>query len=114
MAASAGPIWDPFSAVADDQRLLYFRTAIKDFEKDVATKVEIFAQFREWLDQLTDEVVVRSHQRHYNPTYMNLLSVFGEEMTNEEVHSLTISCIKAKLLSECEYYLYLSRVFEQI
>ena len=114
MAASAEPIRDPFAAVADDRRLLYFRTAIKDFGKDVATKVEIFAQFREWLDQLTDEVIVRSHQRHYNPTYLNLLSVFGEELTNEEVRSLTVSCIKAKLLSECEYYLYLARVFELI
>jgi hypothetical protein len=43
---------------------------------------------------------------------LNLLSVFREELTNEEVHSLTIRCIKAKLLSECEYYLHLSRVFE--
>src|SRR5215216_4005708 len=114
MSTSAGPIRDPFAAVADDQRLLYFRTALKDFEKDVSTKAEIFAQFREWLDQLTDEVILSSHQRHYNPTYLNLLSVFGEELTNEEVQSLTIRCIKAKLLSECEYYLYLGQLFELI
>ena len=81
---------------------------------DVSTKTEIFAQFREWLEQLTDEVILSSHQRHYNPTYLNLLSVFGEELTNEEVHSLTIKCIKTKLLSECEYYFYLSQVLELI
>jgi hypothetical protein len=112
MSTSAEPILDPFALIADDQRLLYFRTALKDFEQDVATKVEVFAQFREWLDQLTDEVILSSHQRLYNPSYLNLLSVFREELTNEEVHSLTIRCIKAKLLSECEYYLHLSRVFE--
>lgn len=114
MATSAELIQEPFAAVADDRRLLYFRTALKDFEKDITTKAEIFAQFREWLDQLTDEVVLRSHQRLYNPTYLNLLSVFGEELTNEEVHSLTIRCIKRKLLSECEYYLHLSRLFEAV
>ncbi|HEX7297147.1 MAG TPA: hypothetical protein VF251_15445, partial [Pyrinomonadaceae bacterium] len=105
-------IRDPLAADADDQRLLYFRTALKDFEMDVSAKTELFAEFREWLDQLTDEVILSSHQRLYNPSYLNLLSVFREELTNEEVHSLTIRCIKAKLLSECEYYLHLSRVFE--
>lgn len=109
-----GSIRDPFAAVADARRLLYFRTAVKDFEKDVSTKAEIFAQFREWLHELTDENVVRSHQEHYNPTYLNLLSVFGDELTNEEVHSLTIRCIKTKLFSECEYYLCLSQLFELI
>jgi hypothetical protein len=98
----------------DDQRLLYFRTALKDFEMDVSAKAEIFTQFREWLDQLTDGVILSSHQRLYNPSYLNLLSVFREQLTNEEVHSLTIRCIKAKLLSECEYYLHLSRVFEAV
>ena len=112
MSTSARPIRDPFAADADDQRLLYFRTALKDFEMDVSAKTELFAEFREWLDQLTDEVILSSHQRLYNPSYLNLLSVFREELTNEEVHSLTIRCIKAKLLSECEYYLHLSRVFE--
>jgi Bacterial lipid A biosynthesis acyltransferase len=112
MAASAEPIRNSFAAVADDRRLLYYRTAIKDFEIDASAKTEIFARFRTWLNQLSDEVVIRSHQRHYNPTYLNLLSVFGEELTNEKVHSLAIRCIKAKLLSECEYYLYLSQVLE--
>lgn len=114
MAARAESIRDPFAAIADDRRLLYFRKAIKDFETDLATKTEIFAQFREYLDQLTDEVIFRSHQRHYNPTYLNLLSVFGEELTNGEVHALTIRCIKSKLLSETEYYFYLSRLVEQV
>lgn len=114
MAAKTKPIRDSFDAVADDQRLLYFRTALKDFEMDVSAKVELFAQFREWLDQLTDEVILNSHQRLYNPSYLNLLSVFREKLTNEEVHSLTIRCIKAKLLSECEYYFHLSQVFERV
>ena len=112
MSTSAEPIRDPFAAVADDQRLLYFRTALKDFDMDVSAKAELFAEFREWLEQLTDEVILSSHQRLYNPSYLNLLSVFREQLTNEEVHSLTIRCIKAKLLSECEWYLHLSRLFE--
>ena len=114
MAASAEPIRDPFGAVAEDRRLYYFRRRIKDFKTDFPTKAQLFAEFREWLDQLTDEVILRSHQQHYNPTYLNLLSVFGEELTNEEVHSLAIKCIKAKLLSEGEYYFYLSQVFELV
>src|SRR5687767_10364437 len=114
MSTSAQPIRDSLDAVADDRRLLYFRTALKDFAQDVSTQTEVFAQFREWLDQLTDEVILGSHQRLYNPTYLNLLSVFRDELTNEAVHSLTIRCIKRKLLSECEYYLHLSRVFEAV
>lgn len=114
MSTSVAPIRDSFAAVADDRRLLYFRTALKDFEKDVAAKAEIFTQFREWLDQLTEEVILGSHQRHYNPTYLNLFSVFSEKLTNEEVHSLAIRCIKAKLSSECEYYLHLSHLFDLV
>ena len=83
MSARVEPVRDPLTAVAEDRRLHYFRTLLKDFEKDVSTKFELFAQFRQWLDQLTSEVVLRSHQKHYNPTYMNLLSVLGEELTNE-------------------------------
>ena len=114
MSARVEPVRDPLTAVAEDRRLHYFRTLLKDFEIDVSTKSEPFAQFRQWLNELTSDEILRAHQKHYNPTYLNLLSVFGEELTNEEVHSLTISCIKAKLLSECEYYLYLSRLFEAI
>jgi hypothetical protein len=114
MATSAEPIRDSFAATAEARRLHYFRTSLKDFENDVSMKAELFVQFREWLDELTDEVILRSHQQHYNPTYLNLLSVFAEELTNEEVHSRAISCIKAKLLSECEYYLYLSQLFDGV
>lgn len=105
---------DPIAEVAEDRRLHYFRTLLKDFERDVATKVEPFVQFREWLDQLTDDVILRSHQRHYNPTYLNLLSVFGEKLTTEEVHSLAIKCIKTKLWNECEYYFHLSKLLDLI
>jgi hypothetical protein len=112
MATSAELIREPLDAMAEDRRLHYFRTAIKDFKNDVIMKAELFVQFREWLDEVTDEEILRSHQRHYNPTYLNLLSVFREELTNEEVHSLTIRCIKRKLLNECEYYLHLSQLFE--
>jgi len=112
MVTSAEPIRDSFAAVAEDQRLYYFRILLKDFEKHVSTKVDVFVQFREWLDQLTDEVILRSLQRHYNPTYMNLLSVFSEELTNEEVHSLAIKCIKTKLWNEIEYSFYLSQLLE--
>src|SRR5688500_8446686 len=76
MSTSAAPIRDPLAAVAEDGRLLYFRTALKDFEMNVSTKAELFAQFREWLhEELTDEVLLRSYQRLYNPSYLNLLSV---------------------------------------
>ena len=112
MDISAELIREPFAAVAEDRRLYYFRALIKDPERDVSTKVEPFLQFREWLDQLTDEVIVRSLPRHYNPTYLNLLSVFGEELTNEEVHSLAIKCIKTKLWNEIEQSFYFSQLLE--
>ena len=110
MSARVEPVRDPLTAVAEDRRLHYFRTLLKDFEKDVSTKFELFAQFRQWLDELTSEVVLRSHQKHYNPTYMNLLSVLGEELTNEQVHSLAIECIKTKHRNECEFFFYLSQL----
>ena len=110
MSARVKPVRNPLTAVAEDRRLHYFRTLLKDFEKDVATKFELFTQFRQWLDQLSSEEILRSHQKHYNPTYMNLLSVLGEELTNEEVHSLAIKCIKAKHWNECEYFFYLSQL----
>ena len=112
MVMSAELIRGPFDEVAEDKLLYYFRALLKDPERDVSTKVEPFVQFREWLDQLTDEVILRSLQRHYNPTYMNLLSVFGEELTNEEVHSLAIKGIKTKLWNEIEYAFYLSQLLE--
>jgi hypothetical protein len=105
-------IGQPFAAVAEDRRLYYFRALIKDPERDVSTKVAPFVQFREWLDQLTDDVIIRSLPRHYNPAYMNLLSVFGEELTNEEVHSLAIKCIKTKLWNEIEQSFYFSQLLE--
>jgi Bacterial lipid A biosynthesis acyltransferase len=105
---------DDFAEVAEDRRLHYFRTWLKDFDKDVSTKVDRFAHFRAWLDQLSDVEITRSYQRHYNPTYLNLLSVFGEELSNDTVHSLAIKCIKSKLWSECEYYFHLSKLLELV
>ena len=112
MSLNAELIGEPFAAVAEERRLYYFRALIKDPERDVSMKVEPFLQFREWLDQLTDEVIVESLPRHYNPTYMNLLSVFSEELTNEEVHSLAIKCIKTKLWNEIEQSFYFSQLLE--
>lgn len=110
MSARVEPVRDPLTAVAEDRRLHYFRSLLKDFEKDVSTKFDLFDQFRQWLDELTGDVVLRSHQKHYNPTYMNLLSVFGDDLTNEEVQSLAIKCIKAKHWNEGEYFFYLSKL----
>lgn len=112
--STAELIQDELAGVAEDRRLHYFRTFLKDFEQEVSAKVERFALFREWLDQLSPEAITRSYQRHYNPTYLNLLSVFGEELPNDEVHSLAIKCIKQKLWNECEYYFHLSQLLEQI
>ena len=105
---------DPFAGVAEDRRLQYFRNLLHDFDEEVSTKREKIAEFREWLEQLSDDTIKRSYQQHYNPTYLNLLSVFGEELSNEAVHSLVIKCIKAKLWNECEYYFHFSQLLEQI
>lgn len=105
---------DDLAEVAENRRVHYFRTLLKDFEREASTKVEPLAEFREWLDQLSDVVVTRSYQRHYNPTYLNLLSVFGEELPHQDVHSLAIKCIKTKLWDECEYYFHLSQLLELV
>lgn len=114
MSTSAELTRDPYAGVAEDRRLQYFRNLFHDFDAEVSTKCAKIAQFREWLDQLSDQAIKRSYQQHYNPTYLNLLSVFREELSNEAVHSLVIKCIKAKLWNECEYYFYFSQLLELI
>ena len=114
MSTSATLIQEPLAHVAEEQRLQYFRDALKDFDQDASTRSEKFAQFREWLDQLSDDAITTAYQQVYNPTYLNLLSVFREELPNEEVHSLAIKCIKTKLWDECEYYFRLSQLIDQI
>ena len=114
MSTNAELIREPFAEVAEDRRVQYFRSLLRDFDTEVSTKVEPFAQFGEWLDQLSDEVVKTSHQEVYNPIYLNLLSVFNTELAPEDVHSLAIKCIKTKLWSECEYYLRFSQLLELV
>src|SRR5689334_3602370 len=114
MSTSAELMRSPLDAIAPDRRLYYFRTQLKNYEIDVATKAELFVQLREWLDELTDDVILGSHQRQYNPVYLNLLSVFGEKLTNEEVHSIAIKCIKTKFWNELEYHFYLSQVLDVV
>lgn|GEM_PF-3159771 len=114
MSTSAELIQDPLAEIAEERRLQYFRNLLKDFKKEVSTKVERFALFREWLDQLSDDVITRSYQEHYNPTYLNLLSVFGAELPPEDIHVLAIKSIKAKLWNECEYYFHLSQLLDVV
>jgi lipid A biosynthesis acyltransferase len=114
MSTSATLIEEPLSQVAEERRLQYFRDSLKDFDQEVSPKTEKFAEFREWLDQLSDDAITTSYQQVYNPTYLNLLAVFGEELPHEEVHSLAIKCIKTKLWDECEYYFRLSELIDLI
>ena len=114
MSTSVQPNLDLLAGIPEHRRGQHFRGWLKDFDKELSTKREKIAQFREWLEQLSDEAIIRSYQRHYNPTYLNLLSVFGEELPNEKIHSLTIDCIKTKLWNECEYYFHLSELIESI
>jgi hypothetical protein len=111
---AAQPAQDLLAGIPEHARAQYFRGWLKDFSKDISSKREKIAQFREWLEQLTDEAITRSYQRHYNPTYLNLLSVFNEELPTQRIHSLTIECIKTKLWNECEYYFHLSELLEGI
>ena len=105
---------DPLTDVPEERRLQYFRNLLKDFEKEFSTKVEPFALFCKWLDQLSDDVITRSYQEHYNPTYLNLLSVFGAELSHANIHSLAIKSIKTKLWNECEYYFHFSQLLELV
>lgn len=112
MSTSAEMTQESFDSIPEAKRLHYFRMWLKDFGKEVWTKDEKISQFRGWLDQLSDDEITRSYQRHYNPTFMNLLSVFGEELTTEEVHSLAIKCIKSKVWAESEYHYHLSELLD--
>ena len=114
MSTSVQPTRDLLADIPEHRRGQYFRGWLKDFDNELSTKREKIAQFREWLEQLSDEAITRSYQRHYNPTYLNLLSVLGEELPLETIHSLTIECIKTKLWNECEYYFHLSELIESI
>lgn len=114
MSTSAPLNQDPLAGIPEPERVQHVRSWVKDFDKDVASKREKIARFREWLEQLTGDAITRSYQRHYNPTYLNLVSVFGEELSKEKLHSLTIACIKTKLWNECEYFFRLSRWLDAI
>jgi hypothetical protein len=114
MSTSAELSQASFEDIAEDRRLAYFRTWLKDFSKEASTKDEKIRQFREWLDHLSDDEITRSYQRSYNPTFLNLLSVVGEELSNAEVHSLAIKCIKAKLSAELEYHYHLSKLLDLV
>ena len=84
---------DLFAGVPEGRRVQYVRNWLKDFDKEVSAKREMIAQFGQWLEQLSDESITRSYQQHYNPIYLNLASVFGEELPFEKIQSLTIDCI---------------------
>jgi lauroyl/myristoyl acyltransferase len=105
---------DLLAGVPEGRRVQHVRNCLKDFDKEVSPKREMIAQFRQWLAQLSDESITRSYQQHYNPIYLNLASVFGEELPFEKIHSLTIDCIKTKLWDECEYYFHLSEVLDSV
>ena len=105
---------DLFAGVPEGRRVQYVRNWLKDFDKEVSAKREIIAQFRQWLEQLSDESITRSYQQHYNPIYLNLASVFGEKLPFEKIQSLTIDCIKTKLWNECEYFFHLSQLIDEI
>lgn len=114
MSTTAELAQDSFNDIAEGRRLHYFRMWLKDFGKEASTKDEKIGQFREWLDQLSDDAITRSYQRHYNPTYLNLLSVFGEELPNQKVHSLAIKCFKSKVWNESEYHFHLSKLLAAV
>lgn len=114
MSTSTQLSQDLFAGVSEGRRVQYVRNWLKDFDREISTKGEMIAQFRQWLEQVTDEAITRSYQQHYNPTYLNLASVFGEELPIEKLHSLTIDCIKTKLWDECEYFFRLSELLDSI
>lgn len=114
MSTSAELTQNPIAGVAEDRQLQYFRNLLHDFDEEVSTKRVKIVQFREWLDQLSDDTIKDSYQQHYNPTYLNLLSVFGEELSSDAIQSLVIKCIKTKLWNECEYYFHFSQLLELI
>ena len=102
---------DLLAGIAEHQRAQYFRGWLRDFDKEVSTKREKIAQFREWptVERRRNHQIVSASLQ----PLLNLVSVFPEE-PNENVHSLTIDCIKTKLWNECEYFFHLSELLEAI
>lgn len=105
---------DLFAGVPEGRCVQYVRNWLKNFDKEISAKRETIVQFRQWLEQLSDQSITRSYQQHYNPIYLNLASVFGEELPFEKIQSLTIDCIKTKLWDECEYYFHLSELLDSV
>lgn len=107
-------VQESLADIGDDKKLLYFRSWIKDFTKDASTKDEMIGQYGEWLDGLSADEITRSYQRPFNPIYLNMLSVFGERLPAEDVHSLAVRCMKSKFWSESEFHYHLSKLLEAV
>lgn len=104
---------DVLDELGEDKKLHFFRMWMKDFERPASEKVERIRQYREWLDALTGEEVAKSYQRHYSPTYLNLLSAFVDELSPAEIHRLAVKCIKSKVWAESEFHYHLSWLLEE-
>ena len=113
MTIAAEQARDVLDDLGEDKKLHFFRMWMKDFERPAAEKVERIRQYREWLDALTGEEVAKSYQRHYSPTYLNLLSAFVDELSPAEIHKLAVKCIKSKVWAESEFHYQLSWLLEE-
>ena len=113
MTIAAEQARDVLEDLSEDKKLHFFRMWMKDFERPVAEKVERIQQYRRWLDALTDEEVAKSYQRHYSPTYLNLLFAFVDELSPAEIHKLAVKCIKSKVWAESEFHYQLSWLLEE-
>jgi hypothetical protein len=110
MVSSAQTFEPHLEDISEDLKLTYFRKWLRDFTGDASAKDERIAQFQEWLGGLTDRDIVKLHYRHYHPTYLNLLSVFKDRMTPEEIHTLAVKSIKSKEWSELEFFYHFSKL----
>jgi predicted LPLAT superfamily acyltransferase len=114
MTTAAEQARDVLEVLSEDKKLHFFRMWMKDFERPAAEKADGIRRYRQWLDALTGEEVAKSYQRHYSPTYLNLLSAFMDELAPAEIHKLAVRCIKSKVWAESEFHYQLSWLLEEV
>jgi hypothetical protein len=94
----------------EDQKSEYLRRWVGDLHLDASAKDEKLRRLVEWRRGLSGAEIARLYQKQYHPTYLNLLSVFGETLSAGEIQDLAVRCVRATAWSESQFDFHLSKL----
>lgn len=92
----------------EGEKLTYFQDRLRDLGIAKSVLDEEMLRFQRWLITLSDDQVVKHFDKFYNPVKVNLQSVFGTNLSETNIRSLAVSCIKSTMQNELEFYYHLS------